>query len=66
MEIVLGRDVEEAEDLIEHLAMLGGRAHVDAELAVTPHLPDERGELDGLGTRPEDHKDFVAAHRGGG
>jgi hypothetical protein len=65
MEIVLGRDVEEPEDLIEHLAMLGGCAHVDSELAVTPHLPDERGQLDGLGARAEDHEDFVATFRGG-
>jgi hypothetical protein len=65
MEIVFGRDVEEPEDLIEHLAMLGGRAHMDPELAVAPHLPDERSQLDGLGTRAENHKDFVATFRGG-
>ena len=54
VEIVIGRDLEDAQDLVEHLAMLGGRADHRPRVGATPQLHDEWRELDRLRARSED------------
>src|SRR5439155_1750741 len=59
-EVVVGHDVEEIQDRLEHLAVLTGDAHADVELIPDPELTDDRAELDRFGARAEDDEDAHA------
>ena len=63
VEIDVGRQVEQLEDLVEHLAMLRGRAEDDVEAVRLRAQPLNHGRhLDGLGPRPHDHDEARACH----
>jgi hypothetical protein len=55
VEVDVGHDVEELEDLVEHAAVLGGGHGDQVEAAVVLEPSDHRGQFDGLGPGPEDH-----------
>jgi len=56
VEVDVGPDLEEIEDLVEHLAVLRGRADDGLEARGLPlEAADDRGELDRL--RPRSHDD---------
>ena len=54
VQVDVGCDLEEREDLVEHLAVLCGRAHDDARSALFAQPVDDRSHLDGLGARADD------------
>ena len=58
VQVVIGPEVEQAQDLVEHLAVLGRHAEdrVDARFAFEPF--HERRHFDRFGARSEDRKDF--------
>lgn len=54
VEVIVGGDVEKAEHLVEHLAVLSGDAHLSDELIRAAfELIDKRRHLDGLRPRTE-------------
>ena len=53
VEVEVGRDPEERQHLVEHLAMLGGHADARREARVGPQGEHDRRHLDRLGPRPE-------------
>ena len=58
VQVIIGRDVEAREDLVEHRAMLGGDTDARLELfAGKPQAPDHRAQLDCLGPGPENEED---------
>ena len=58
--VVVGRDVEHPQHLLEHLAVLARHADDGLELSRAGlELVDERAHLDGLRTRAEDEHDFL-------
>ena len=60
VEVVVGGDGEEAEDLVEHLAVLTGDAHHCAEMGgIGLQGLDERGHLDGFGASAENEHHFL-------
>ena len=62
VEIVVGRDVESGQHLVEHGAMLRGHHHPGFDVRPMLRQPgDERRHLDRLGARPEDDRDPLAA-----
>lgn len=59
-EVVVGRNVEDAQHLVEHLAMLPGHSHDGLELIrARLQLVDERAHLDGLRASAEDKHYFL-------
>ena len=64
-EVVARLEVEEAEHGLEHLRVLAGRDREDVRPSVREERRDHRRELDRLGSRPEQHGDGGAHHRGG-
>jgi len=59
VEVHVGLDAEGIEDLVEHLAVLGGDADLTGEARIVLEREDDRGQLDGLGTRAEDDSYFA-------
>lgn len=58
-QVVVGSHVEDAQYLVEHLAVLAGHGHDGLELILArPQLVDERAHLDGLRAGAEDEHDF--------
>ncbi len=56
VQVVVRRDVEQGEHLVEHLAMLRRDAHADVELRHAREALDDGRHLDGFGPRSEhDH-----------
>lgn len=64
VQVVVGRDAEHAQHLVEHLAVLARDADHRLELlGPSLQLVDERAHLYRLRARPEDEHDLPAAHR---
>ena len=62
-EVVIGRDVEDAQHLVEHLAVLAGHGDDSIELIrVRLQLVDERAHLDCLRTGAEDEHYLIFRH----
>ena len=53
---MVGHEREELEDRREHLAMLSGDAQPGVEPVLGAQCAGDRTELDGLGTRTDDHE----------
>ena len=59
-QVVVGRHVEDAQHLVEHLAVLAGHGHDGLELIPARlQLVDERAHLDCLRAGAEDEHDFL-------
>jgi hypothetical protein len=57
VEVVIRRDIEGFEDLVEQSAMLGGNAYANFELPWTAaQVVDDRTQLDRFGPCPEDNE----------
>ncbi len=65
VQIVVRRDLEDVQDLIQHLPVLRGRdRHHAKEPLFRPEADDHRSELDGVGTGPEDDGDRFPGRTG--
>jgi hypothetical protein len=62
VQIELGRNLEQLQHLIEHLAVLGGHAHAGIEGGVGLEGFDQGGHFDGFGAGAEDEEDFLNFH----
>ena len=65
VEIVVGSSIENVEDLIEHLPVLGRDAKTRQQLRFLCQRLGHRQHFDGLGPGSEDEKDFCATGRSG-
>lgn len=62
-QVVVGRNVEDAQHLVEHLAVLAGHGHDGLELILARlQLVDERAHLDGLRAGAEDEHYLILRH----
>jgi len=57
VQVDVGPDAEDFEDLVEHLAMLRRDADARRQQGVLPHGQDQGAELDGFGPRAEYERD---------
>jgi hypothetical protein len=63
IQVDVGVDLEEAQDLIQHLAMLSRRAEPHREaLGLRPKPADHRRHLDRLGTCSDDEQNSLCRH----
>ena len=64
VQVVVGLDPEDVQHLVEHVAVLGGHAHAAGDsIGMAGELANDRTELDGFGTGPEDGQHFERRRR---
>ena len=54
VEIIIRDDLEQFENLVEHLPMLGGHAHARVDILGLGERPDDRRHLDRFRSRAKD------------
>ena len=65
VQVVVGLDAEDAQHLVEHVAVLGGDADATGDaIRVAGELANDGPELDGFGAGAEDGQDLQAASGG--